>query len=311
VIYSDWPTRNRPNIYKPVRWCIYCGEKNPPFQKEHIIALGLDGGFILPESSCPKCAKITGGVEQDCLRRFFGLHREKIGIKSNRHKKDKQRFGLRKQSGGSRIEMDPKHLPNFLVMPLFARPAVLIHGQLVNIPLVIKDHRSFIFSKGSSSLINLYGPFAVDQPYDLILLARMLSKIAHSLAIADLGAENFIPYLPPIILGDDLSYIGSVVGQMTESSALIKAKGLHSINISCHTGPTANPLWGEWVIVHIKLFQQFVDVIYSVVVGKLKPTPTYLKWKGLLGFPPDQLGALRRHYDILPFHPHLNSPTPP
>ena len=125
----------------------------------------------------------------------------------------------------------------------------------------------------------MHGPFAIDHPYNLIMFARMLAKIAHSFAVAEVGEENFLSYLKPIILGSDLSYIGSVIGQtrtFPENTSLDEA---HHIALRCLPSVTGNPVDGEWVTVGIKLFSGHSNVTYSVVAGKLTPTQTYLKWK--------------------------------
>jgi hypothetical protein len=128
------------------------------------------------------------------------------------------------------------------------------------------------------------------------MFARMLANIAHSFAIAEIGA--FIPYLSPVILGTELSYIGFVIGQ-TEMFPERGAGELHHIGLKCLPGVTGDPLNGEWVTVGITLFSYFSNITYSVVVGRLSPTPTYLKWKGLSRLTPLQVENLRRHYGIL------------
>ena len=309
MIQSTGPTRNSPIVYQDQGSCIYCGETSTPLQREHIIALGLGGGLILPQSSCAKCAEITGSVEQECLRRFFGLHRAKIGLKSNR-RKEKKKFHIRRRRDGRNVEIDVDDLPHIVIMPLFATPSVLLTGRLHNLPLVIIDHKTFLFSQGRPTLINLHGPYSIDQPYNLMLFARMLAKIAHSYAVADLGAENFTPYLLPVILGTDISYVGSVVGQTTGAEPAPSGGGSHFLNISTATTP-GSVFGGEWIVVRIGLFEQWLNVTYSIVVGKLTPTPTYLKWKGLQKLPFGQLAALRRHYGILPARHTPNCPMPP
>jgi hypothetical protein len=167
------------------------------------------------------------------------------------------------------------------------------------LPLIITDHKIFNISNTSPTLTEMHGPFATDQPYNLIMLARMLAKVAHSFAVAEIGEENFLPYLKPIILGSDLSYVGSVIGQ-TKAFPENTPLEAHHIALRCLPGISGSPVDGEWVTVGIKMFSGHSEVTYSVVAGKLTPTPTYLKWKGVSKLPPDQLAALRRHYGILP-----------
>jgi hypothetical protein len=242
------------------------------------------------------------------LRHFLGLHRAKIGVKSNR-RKDKKRFYITRHRDRRRIETEVNDLPHFITMPLFATPATLLIGRLIPLPLVIQGHKTFFISDGTPRLIELHGPYSIDQPYDLILFARMLAKIAHSYAVADMGAENFLPYLPPIILGHDISYLGSVVGQTIKSEPPPEGGGSHFLNMSTVATPGSD-FGDEWIVVRIGLFEQWLDINYSVVVGKVTPTPTYLKWKGLRKLPSDRLASLRRRYNILPDLHDSTRPTP-
>jgi hypothetical protein len=59
--------------YAPAGFCIYCGARGPSVAlgQEHIVPKGLGGTLILPDASCRDCEKITGAIEQQCLRRMF------------------------------------------------------------------------------------------------------------------------------------------------------------------------------------------------------------------------------------------------
>jgi hypothetical protein len=264
-------TRENPIVYAPVGHCIYCGQTKPPLGREHINALGLDGGFVLPKASCSACSAITGKVEQLCLRGMFGLFRTKLSMKSNRHKKKPQSFYISHQRGKTKIE--PTLLPAFLIFPIFSVPSVLLTMDLRPLPLVITGHRVFNLSEPSPKLVQMHGPFAIDHPYNLIMFARMLSKIAHSFAVAEIGEENFLPYLKPVILGSDLSYIDSVVGQtkiFAESTSLDEA---HHIALRCLPSVTGTPIDGEWVTVGIKLFSGHSNVTYVWWLENLRRQP--------------------------------------
>lgn len=56
--------------YPPVGQCIYCGRMPPEvaLEEEHIIPLAINGGLILPDASCRRCADaINTDFEQDFL----------------------------------------------------------------------------------------------------------------------------------------------------------------------------------------------------------------------------------------------------
>jgi hypothetical protein len=75
--------------YPPVGRCIYCGGiASPPdrLSDEHIIALSLGGVSILPEASCPDCAKVTSYVERYCANQIFDTLRVQSRLPTRRPK---------------------------------------------------------------------------------------------------------------------------------------------------------------------------------------------------------------------------------
>jgi hypothetical protein len=127
------------------------------------------------------------------------------------------------------------------------------------------------------------GPLIVNYHYDLITFARMLAKIAHSFAVAELGQENFSPLLLDIILDRDCSHIGSLIGQSeTHSPKTSDAPSLHQIWIQVTDDKVrANDL--EMGSCSDTAFKPWSDATYTIVAGRVTATRSILKWKGLLG----------------------------
>src|SRR5436305_1544116 len=77
-------------VYKPIWFCIYCSDgtikeaTKRKLQLEHIIPFGLGGNQLLPRSSCKRCGKETGSVEQDCLRMMLGATRIRLNLPTRR-----------------------------------------------------------------------------------------------------------------------------------------------------------------------------------------------------------------------------------
>src|SRR5689334_18494616 len=71
--------------YQPVGRCIYCGTGDD-LTDEHVIAFGLKGHLLLPKASCRKCARITGWVEQQCLRHMLGPFRRRLNFPTRKPK---------------------------------------------------------------------------------------------------------------------------------------------------------------------------------------------------------------------------------
>ena len=67
--------------YPPAGRCIYCGSAGPDLRREHALAFALGDDYgVLPTASCRCCEKITGGLEQTCLRTMFGPARAHLGF---------------------------------------------------------------------------------------------------------------------------------------------------------------------------------------------------------------------------------------
>jgi hypothetical protein len=77
--------------------CIYCGTTAGPLQDEHTVPYGFNGGSVLLEASCKKCADVTSAFEMVVLRDTLAAARAAIGART-RHRKDRA-----------------KHLPMYIV----------------------------------------------------------------------------------------------------------------------------------------------------------------------------------------------------
>ena len=66
---------------KPVGQCIYCGSLHG-LSKEHIIPYWMAGAYVLPKSSCSKCAKITRGFEDNLAYTAFLALRRQFNVQS-------------------------------------------------------------------------------------------------------------------------------------------------------------------------------------------------------------------------------------
>jgi hypothetical protein len=237
------PTRSRPIVYRAVDHCVYCGRNNVPLGREHIIPLGLDGGLILLKSSCSNCSDVTKKFEEYCLRKMFGLFRAQIKLQSNRHKK-KVRFHVLGPTGYKK-EIDPQDAPSVLLFPLLSAPSILNTDYAHKLPLIVKGHKRIDIAKGR--LVHS-GSLILNYHYDLIMFARMLAKIAHSFAVAELGEENLSPLLLDIILDRGCSLIGSLIGQSENSGFRnFGLPSLHHIGLQFSDDKSA-PMTQKWVL---------------------------------------------------------------
>jgi hypothetical protein len=108
--------------------------------------------------------------------------------------------------------------------------------------------------------------------------ARMLEKIAHSLAAAEIGVEHFDPALAGFILGHAPDLASYLVAAWTERSGHAPpAVPLHQVGLGMQQ-------WGRrWLVsVRIKLFaNQPTAPTYRVIVGELIDSPELFERFGL------------------------------
>jgi hypothetical protein len=96
-----------------------------------------------------------------------------------------------------------------------------------------------------------------------IEFARMLAKIAHSYAVAELGYGSFRPMVVDLILGkmDNISY---AVGGDWESEPPVK-DGRHLLSIHYLIDVDRKR---AWIVADIRLFSSIGTPTYHVVVGE-------------------------------------------
>lgn len=106
----------------------------------------------------------------------------------------------------------------------------------------------------------------VEGHFDLMAFARMLAKIAHSFAVAELGLSGFEHYLPQLILKYNSAIAGYLIGNCIRELPIPRDPPINQIAF----GLTKYGM--NWnVFVTIRLFAPHGTPSYSVVAGKLIP----------------------------------------
>jgi hypothetical protein len=110
--------------------------------------------------------------------------------------------------------------------------------------------------------------------FDMNRFARVLAKIAHSLAAAEIRIENFDPLLPELILGRAPELASYFIGEWTDpyDQSPPATPSLHEVSLGMQ------PLERRWLAaVRIKLFAaQENTPVYKVIVGELIESPQLL-----------------------------------
>jgi len=256
---------NRPRVFSPVGRCIYCsGDGGGTLTREHIIPAGIGGGLILPDASCTSCQKIIQVFETTCMRKTLLPFRKATGLV--RHGKDLPTslplaFDL-DLKGPTKIRLS-EH-PNVVIFPGLRDPPGIFVGRppenTINFEYAIFAGVE-ILDETQRRLIDQQ---RVGIGVDGVAWVRLLAKIAHGIAVAELGLGGFTPSLPDLILGKNPDLASYLVGRGMKPMPVLNPAPLHDIQL--HRATFSG---GEVSVVNLRLFAELGLKIptYSVVVG--------------------------------------------
>lgn len=261
--------------YPPVSRCIYCGA-GEGLSDEHIIPFGIGGRWILPRASCANCARITGAFEGVCQRTILGPLRMYYDLPSRRRKQRPKKLPLK-------VKVDPNDEWTFMDVDQDVYP-FLVLLPILDLPDAISGKRTegergakvrTLWVRGASFRDGLFEHMdglaaelgvAMIEPtatFSAPEFIRMLAKVAHGFAVAELGLDAFTPFLLPIIKDNDTSGTVEYVGGVTRNEPA--ASELHGLSIIRH--PSISQ---DLVVVRIRLFACLGTPTYAVAVGRRK-----------------------------------------
>jgi hypothetical protein len=259
--------------YQPVNCCIYCGGVLN-LSNEHIIPLGLGGRWVLPKASCEECASETKSFEQTCQRAMFGLLRMYYDLPTRRPKERPKKVALKVKltpdAEWSFIDVDREICPFLVLFPVLPMPDELsgyttngVRGAAASQLWIrgasfrdgIIRHVEALAAELKVAAIEPTGTFHAPEFF------RMIAKIAHAFAIAEMGADSFAPFLKPIICGRDLSNCVQYIGGLQYTEPV--AAAIHQLSFDSHT--CNRP---DIVAVRIRLLAPLETPTYYVAVGR-------------------------------------------
>jgi hypothetical protein len=202
--------------------CIYCGDTTD-LTDEHILPYGLGGPAEIPSASCPRCARITGAVEQDVLRGALWPVRAYRDLSSRtKHRSAPRTVDITMVFEDGREELVPVPIdqaPIIFMFPVFAPPGIVEpRGYTAGVRL--RGVAGVAFSDKHKDIAKRYGAksFSISQRTDPRTFARMIAKIAYAMASADGNLGRLETAYPVVssILGrtDD---VGRWVGSYTDT----------------------------------------------------------------------------------------------
>jgi len=256
--------------YDRVNGCIYCdaavystipGDRAFPFGGEHIVAEGIGGTLELPEASCRACETATGAVvESDILGRTLKAMRVHLKLKKAGSGPHPKVLPLETTANGQTKILD---------LPVEDYPIVFM--MLSYGPLDLEREGGTPPTFGATVVTlkydhdNLFKKYRVigfsSAYWDNHMLCRMLAKIAHSFATAELPAKPFTPRLTGMIRTGDMSasgHIGSDQDMRAEPTSALHVLQLGYQRIKKKT----------YVVARIRLFASHGGPTYLVAVGE-------------------------------------------
>lgn len=251
--------------YDPVGRCIFCGAsdhgRNSRLGAEHIIPESLGGIAELPEAACQRCERETSKVEHEFKRHHVGGGLPHLQLFDPDKKTPKQRAHLRvnvPESGytvrSERIALD-SHL-GWLFSVGCDGPTTLIGLEPSGVKMCMigyldrpkNDNAIPLTSSGNIVLANGL---------------RLIAKIAHTFAVAELGLDGFSPFLAKAILGEGEVKFDRFMGYSIQPRDAAFGE-LHQVGFYQHPWDEK----GDHVVVRVRLFVSCDAFTHYVVAGK-------------------------------------------
>ncbi len=237
--------------------CIYCGSTEPPLTDEHTISEGFGGTDYLQAATCETCRAETAkaenalGVSLEPLLRSVGILGKKKKIKKVRVKGrvDRKLFSQ---------DLDPSEIAVLALFPIFSEPPRFMLGNESSENITFETQ--VFFNPQRLGHCGAAGSFRKASPDQF---AKMVAKIAHATAVAELGLGSFEPFLTDFIRGIDERW-GYWVGKCPESPEPIPGNKAVSVQIYLQGPPHAGILLGR-----VRLFELFGGPIYDTPIGRL------------------------------------------
>lgn len=261
----------RVHTYSPVGHCIYCNRCSPEvvLTQEHIIPKAIKGYLKLPESSCTECADIHKSFEQKVLRKMFGVPRIQWGLGWQRKKEQPKYIGgvqIDKGDGFVPIDLPPEDIPHALVFPVFWPPGILTSPEPQDPKTIRLCFLNVLPTQANVQQLGSPAPVKITQKMPIVEFLRMVAKISHSYALAELKDE-FDPVLLDIIAGRRNDFYKWIGCPGNPEPAPNHRSDLHSVQIFA-LGPSYKDDNFPWIAVEIQLFSVFNAPVYQVIVGR-------------------------------------------
>lgn len=173
----------------------------------------------------------------------------------------------------------------------FPPPAVLVQRDPT------ADVSYEIIGKLSKGEFKRYAPEDKDgfwvAPMNPVAFIKLLAKVAHSYAIAEIGRGTFRPILAPFVRGLPLRALEWIGSEPTDRPA---TPTLHEISLEIF-----NSGGQDYVVVNLRLFSFLGTPRYQIVVGELERVNQHLLAEGRQRSHTIEIKTLPTTADLFPF----------
>ncbi len=278
-------------VYPPLNRCAYC-LSTANLSKEHIIPFGFGGQLIIPKASCKAHRESTSKFEDFILRKYLCALRSHLGLPSRKpaDRPDGYVLKLRRGSHSWKQKVKLADHPGFVRFMMFAEGPGRVAGRpreqatwsvrFINAE-IFPDIVVRLARLGADSFEDAVSINAMD-------LARLIAKIGHCFAIAELGFDAFEElYVTHLVTSEAKDWNYWVGGY--DRGRNVVARELHELRF-LRRGDDLS------VIVHL-IVPYCPRYGYEVVVGRLRPNvqiPLAIEERSALSSPNRVRGILYR-----------------
>ena len=251
-------------VYAPLNRCAYC-DATDNLSTEHIIPYGLGGELVLPNASCEKHRRATSKVEDFVLRKYLCPLRSHLGLPSRKPhlRPDGYPLILKRGPRSWKQKVKLKDHPGLVRFVIFDPPGRVAGRPRVQETYSVRLANAQIFPDINMRLARL-GADGFEDKVNLnaMSLARVIAKIGHSFAIAELGINAFEQtYLNDLISCDSADWNYWVGGY--DRGRDLGSQALHELRFLRR---------GDDLSVIVHLFVRYCPGdAYEVIVGQLRP----------------------------------------
>ncbi len=202
------------SLFLNVGACIYCGVRDEPLSREHVMPRGLGGNeapdgysdaLVLQNASCEVCRNITRQIEEECLIAMMGPGRAKLGLR-RKDRASPTTVAHIERPDGTRVEreLECSEVPGPIVIPSFYEAGVLSDKPMPDVAPC--DYKIIVVAPGRGAIFDQTSRVGVSLSANSKTFAQMLAKIALGITVACLGIGGFIPLVRNFIRTEPNEY---------------------------------------------------------------------------------------------------------